>query len=546
MHNFFSCHLRFQYLQAFGQRFLSCCFLLGFSLLGVSTVAQAPLPNRLAIVIGNASYQQSPLKNPLNDARAVSESLKRYGFEVHSYMDLKSAQSGEIKQLIRERVAPYTTVIFYYAGHGIQIDGENLFPNVDANFGRLESIREQSIKLNEVLGAISAVKPKAAVVVLDACRDNPFEKETGQAGNKGLAGAVSPPASVIFYATRPGSTASDGSGSNGLFTDVFLKEMANPELPLELLFRRVSSAVYKASKGEQEPWVEGVIREEVVLARPEAMPEIAVAVAAPQAPAVSMDPLALATPPVPATATEPVVGSAEVASAAALPPSLLASVPAPAPAPMVLAQADAMRSLASMDLKAETLDTKFYCEDGSCADYRGLYRVMREQRKFPELFAPAQKLELCEFDLKTDSCKESFLNHGVGINPMVLFQMMFGSRIVTRGIDIKSLEPTNSGGLAFSIEKKMRIERTRLGSESWIECPDSAGRVEMLSDRLEFELSTAVCLPQSPPVPTAFKLNLDVVAYDHSNRNFYVRWRATQYSFGYYSSSDGFARMSFR
>jgi hypothetical protein len=529
LHNFLFRHLGFQRGQAFGQRFLSCCFLLGCSLLGVSTVAQAPLPNRLAIVIGNASYQQSPLKNPLNDARAVSESLKRYGFEVHSYMDLKSAQAGEIKRLIRERVAPYTTVIFYYAGHGIQIDGENLFPNVDANFGRLESIREQSIKLNEVLGAISTVKPKAAVVVLDACRDNPFEKETGQSGNKGLARAVSPPASVIFYATRPGSTASDGSGSNGLFTDVFLKEMANPELPLELLFRRVSSAVYKASKGEQEPWVEGVIREEVVLARPEAMPEIAVAVAPPEVSAVP---------------TEPVIASAEVASIATPPPSLPMS--APAPAPMVLAQADAMRSLASMDLKAETLDTKFYCEDGNCADYQGLYRVMREQRKFPELFAPAQKLELCEFDLKTDSCKESFLNHGVGINPMVLFQMMFGSRIVTRGIDIKSLEPTNGGGLTFSVEKKMRIERTKLGSESWIECPDSAGRVEMMSDRLEFELSTAVCLPQSPPVPTAFKLNIDVVAYDHSNRNFYVRWRATQYSFGYYSSSNGFARMSFR
>lgn len=92
----------------------------------------------------------------------------------------------------------------------------------------------------------------------------------------------------------------------------------------------------------------------------------------------------------------------------------------------------------------------------------------------------------------------------------------------------------------------MRIERTKLGSESWIECPDSAGRVEMMSDRLEFELSTAVCLPQSPPVPTAFKLIIVVVAYDHSNRNFYVRWRATQYSFGYYSSSNGFARMGFR
>lgn len=531
-------------MRVFGRRFLSCCSLLGFSFLGVSTVAQAPLPNRLAIVIGNGSYQQSPLKNPLNDARAVSESLKRYGFEVHTYMDLKTAQAGEIKRLIRERVAPYTTVIFYYAGHGIQIDGENLFPNVDANFSRLESIREQSIKLNEVLGAISGVKPKAAVVVLDACRDNPFEKETGQSGNRGLARAVSPPASVIFYATRPGSTASDGSGSNGLFTDVFLKEMANPELPLELLFRRVSSAVYKASKGEQEPWVEGVIREEVVLARPEAMPEIAVAVATPQAPTVPTVPLALALPQVPAAPTVPVIGPAEIASVATLPPSLPES--SPAPAPVVLAQADAMRSLSSIDLKAETLDTKFYCEDGNCADYPGLYRVMREQRKFPELFAPAQKVELCEFDLKTDSCKETFLNHGVGINPMVLFQMMFGSRIVTRGIDIKSLEPTNGGGLTFSVEKKMRIERTKMGSESWIECPDSAGRIEMMSDKLEFELSTAVCLPQSPPLPTAFKLSIDVLAYDHTKRDFYVRWKSTQYSFGYFSSSTGIAKMSLR
>ena len=529
MHNFLFRHLGFQRGQAFGQRFLSCCFLLGCSLLGVSTVAQAPLPNRLAIVIGNASYQQSPLKNPLNDARAVSESLKRYGFEVHSYMDLKSAQAGEIKRLIRERAAPYTTVIFYYAGHGIQIDGENLFPNVDANFGRLESIREQSIKLNEVLGAISTVKPKAAVVVLDACRDNPFEKETGQSGNKGLARAVSPPASVIFYATRPGSTASDGSGSNGLFTDVFLKEMANPELPLELLFRRVSSAVYKASKGEQEPWVEGVIREEVVLARPEAMPEIAVAVAPPEVSAVP---------------TEPVIASAEVASIATLPPSLPMS--APAPAPMVLAQADAMRSLASMDLKAETLDTKFYCEVGNCADYQGLYRVMREQRKFPELFAPAQKLELCEFDLKTDSCKESFLNLGRPASPLILFQAVFGTRSVVKDMSLGSVLPTNSGGLAFNGTPNILIERVNLGIDNSVKCSESAGRVELLSDRIEFDVAQGVCISATPPLPAPFKIQFDVVAYDHTNRDYYVRWKFSAYSFMMYHSAEGFARLSLR
>jgi len=534
-------------MRTLSRPFLSFCFLLVFSFLGVSTVAQAPLPNRLAIVIGNASYQQSPLKNPLNDARAVSESLKRYGFEVHSYMDLKSAQAAEITRLIRERVAPYTTVIFYYAGHGIQIDGENLFPNVDANFGRLESIRGQSIKLNEVLGAISSVKPKAAVMVLDACRDNPFEKETGQSGSKGLARAVSPPASVIFYATRPGSTASDGSGSNGLFTDVFLKEMANPELPLELLFRRVSSAVYKASKGEQEPWVEGVIREEVVLARPEAMPEIVVAAAPPQtaaAPSVQTPPLAVATPPAPTASAAPVAAPAEVASVATLPPTL--PTPAPTPSPMVLAQADAMRSLSSLDLKAETLNTKFYCEDGNCADYQGLYRVMLEQRKFPELFASAQKVEVCEFDVVAGACIQGFLNHGRGLSPLVVFQAVFGTRVVSRGLFIKELAPTNGGGMSFVAEPSMIIERTNLGNENAAKCSAVPGRIELVRDRLEFEISTAVCIAATPPIPAGYKLQLDVIAYDHSKRDFYVRWKTTQYSFGYYSASNGFAKLSLR
>ena len=104
------------------------------------------------------------------------------------------------------------------------------------------------------------------MVVLDACRDSPFGSDKSLAVNKGGLARVDPPTStVIFYATRPGGTASDGDEKNGLFTKSLLAELKKPEVTLEVIFRRVSTAVYDFSKGDQEPWIEGVIREEFVV-----------------------------------------------------------------------------------------------------------------------------------------------------------------------------------------------------------------------------------------------------------------------------------------
>jgi hypothetical protein len=326
----------------------------------------------------------------------------------------------------------------------------------------------------------------------------------------------------VFYATRPGGTAQDGDEDNGVFTKALLQEIVKPEQPLEVMFRRVSNAVYKNSKGDQEPWVEGVIREEVVLTRLEAAPSTAF--------------IPVITPSQSETNPKPV-------SSQDLPE---VSEPRHTAAPIQIAQLQAIRSLSSLDIKAETLGTKFFCEDGNCSDYETLYKTMRDQKKFPELFTAVQKIDLCEFDLNAGVCKEPVLNHGRGVNPFVLFQALFGTRIVTRNLIISQAKKTNGGGISFTAEPTVYIERLKLGNENASKCSQNPGRIELMSSQLEFEIASSICIAATPPIPAGYKFSADVLAYDHTNKDYYVRWRVKHYSFGYYSSSEGVAKLSLR
>ncbi len=483
--------------------------------------SQKQIFQRVAIVIGNSDYKQSPLKNPRNDARAISTALRSYGFDVSEFYDLRGADIERISQIIKTKVSPHTTFFFYYAGHGIQVDGSNYFPNVDADFKDLRAVQRASIKLNDVLSAISSVKPKASVVVLDACRDNPFDAAADtKDGPRGLARAVSPPGSVIFYATRPGSTASDGRGDNGLFTEILLKEISNPQLPLELLFRRVSSGVFKVSKGEQEPWVEGVIREEVVIAAREE----------PIAPAsISPEPTS---PP----------------TAASVPPAATTAVPTPSsPTPVVLAQAEALRSLKALDFSQESVPTQYYCEDGRCMGYQDMFGLMRKSRSFPSILESIKEIKVCDYDLSKASCSEQYLSHGAGISPLILFTAAFGTNLVTKSMDVVSFEKSNGGGLTFASEPKLSIIRKRLGGTSNdIKCSATSGRIELMSDRMDFEVSTSACIQATPPFPWGYKITFDVLAYDHTNKELYVRWKQSGYSVAMYITSDGIGKVSLR
>jgi hypothetical protein len=521
-------------------------------LLPVSQVFSQPNFQRIAIVVGNGEYKQQPLKNPINDAKAVSLTLRSYGFDVTEFLDVKGQEAARISQIIKTKVSTNTTFIFYYAGHGVQVDGANYFPNVDLNFKDLQTLQQGSIKLNEILKEISTIKPKAAVVILDACRDNPFDPlSVSKESYKGLARAISPPGSVIFYATRPGSTASDGRGENGLFTEVLLKEISNPQLPLELLFRRVSSGVFKSSKGEQEPWVEGVIREEIIIAaREENVQMASISNAISISNPVTIEP-AIGSQPnkeILLSALKPIT---EANSAENKPSISELNQTAPQIAVANLNsnftnQAEAIRSLKNIDLEKESLNTYFYCEDNKCRDYLSVFKEMRNKRQFPKLIESANNITLCQYDLENEKCTSEYLSFGTGVNPLMIFQALFGSDVIAKSIKIKSLDQSNSGGISFSSEPNISIIRSRLNISNNVKCNESAGRVELMSDRLEFEIAANTCIQATPPIPSGFKLTFDVLAYDQSNKDFYVRWKGTGYSFMYYSSKEGVARVSFR
>ena len=159
---------------------------------------------------------------------------------------------------------------------------------------------------------------------------------------------------------------------------------------------------------------------------------------------------------------------------------------------------------------------------------------------------PTQKIELCEFDLIVGTCKEPVLNHGRGVNPLILFQALFGTRVVTRNLLITQAKKTNGGGLSFSAEPTVYVERLKLGNENASKCSLNPGRIELMSNQLEFEIASSVCIAATPPIPGVYKLSTDVLAYDHTNKDYYVRWRSKIYSFGLYQSSEGVAKLSLR
>ncbi len=209
---------------------------------------------RLALVIGNSAYKTSPLINPINDARAMAIKLQQLGFTV---IKRENASLEEMMSAVREfgnQLKNGGVGLFYYAGHGIQAKGVNYLVPVDANIAREDELATRAYNANEVLEKMDTAKNRINLVVLDACRDNPFARSF-RSGSRGLAGMDSTPkGTLVAYATSPGSTASDGSGGNGLYTAQLLAAMAEPGMKVEDVFKRVREGVQAESEGKQTPW----------------------------------------------------------------------------------------------------------------------------------------------------------------------------------------------------------------------------------------------------------------------------------------------------
>ncbi|MGY3503078.1 MULTISPECIES: caspase family protein [unclassified Bradyrhizobium] len=219
------------------------------------TTLQGP-EQRVALVIGNSNYQNAPqLANPDNDAQSMAQFLNSAGFEVISATDLGQSDMLRVVQDFSAKVSargPNTVAMVYYAGHGVQLAGENYLVPVDAKVSKPTELVNDSVRLVDVMSTLETIPSRMRIVILDACRNNPFPG-VNDAG-RGLAIVDAPNGSIVGYSTAPGAEALDGTNGHSPYTQAFLNIAREPNVPIEQLFKRVRLAVNQTTSGAQVPW----------------------------------------------------------------------------------------------------------------------------------------------------------------------------------------------------------------------------------------------------------------------------------------------------
>lgn len=207
-------------------------------------------------MIGNSNYRNAPqLQNPDNDAQSMAQFLNSAGFEVISATDLGQNDMVRVVQDFSAKVSargPNTVAMVYYAGHGVQLVGENYLVPVDSKVSSQTELVNDSVRLVDVMSTLETIPSRMRIVILDACRNNPFPN-VNDAG-RGLAIVDAPNGSIVGYSTAPGAEALDGSGGHSPYTQAFLNVAREPNVPIEQLFKRVRLEVNQTTSGAQIPW----------------------------------------------------------------------------------------------------------------------------------------------------------------------------------------------------------------------------------------------------------------------------------------------------
>jgi hypothetical protein len=216
-------------------------------------IATMPTGPRTALVIGNSSYTDSPLRNPANDAALIAQALRDTGFEV---IELIDATDREMRHAIVEFgdfLSGGGVGLFYYAGHGMQVGGENYLIPLGASITREAHVAIEGISVNQVLARMDGAKNPMNIVILDACRNNPFARSF-RSNVSGLAQMQAPVGTYIAYATAPGDVAADGEGAHSPFSEALASAMQLPGISLEDTFKVVRRSVQQQTSGRQVPW----------------------------------------------------------------------------------------------------------------------------------------------------------------------------------------------------------------------------------------------------------------------------------------------------
>ena len=213
----------------------------------------AAAADRVALLIGNNQYATTPLRNAVNDAKDLSEALKELGFKV---IVRENASRKDMIDAIREfgaAIEGANAALFFYAGHAMQFKDRNYLIPIDAAMGTEEDVTFFSVEIGQIFDRMDRARTRFNFIILDACRDNPFAASFKLTSN-GLAQMSSPSGTLIAYATSPGSTAADGFGRNGVYTKHILQNIRVPDLPVEIMFKRVREGVERDTRRSQTPW----------------------------------------------------------------------------------------------------------------------------------------------------------------------------------------------------------------------------------------------------------------------------------------------------
>jgi TonB family protein len=227
---------------------LACLLVIITLLLPATTWAQ-----RVALVIGNAAYADRPLRNPVNDAQLMQTTLRDLGFQVQVATDVDRRGLLAALRDFEARARGAEVALFYFAGHGAQVGGANYLIPVNAPIRSETDVPDEALDASSVLRRIEEGRARVGLVILDACRDNPYPG-SARSSTRGLARMSAPTGTIVAYATAPGSTADDGgSGPNGLYTGALVRHLSLPGLDIKEVFDRTAQDVERLSNGKQRP-----------------------------------------------------------------------------------------------------------------------------------------------------------------------------------------------------------------------------------------------------------------------------------------------------
>ena len=234
--------------------------LVSFLLFLCATVVQATQErgiklkvDRLALVIGNGAYQTAPLRNPTNDAEDMAATLKKLGFKVILKKDADQRTMEDTIRFFGRQLRNGDVGLFYFAGHGIQVEGRNYLMPINAKIESESDVKYEAVDAGRILGKMEDAENRLNIVILDACRNNPYARAF-RSDQSGLARMDAPTGSLVAYSTAPGEVAADGPERNGIFTKHLIQHMMTPNLSIEHVLKRVRIDVARQTNGRQIPW----------------------------------------------------------------------------------------------------------------------------------------------------------------------------------------------------------------------------------------------------------------------------------------------------